>query len=291
MVGYVHDVPLYASLTLAALSIVVVELVWESGRRAQVLADLRTLDGGFSQLNAHVHRYISLAEGEVSQVPSGAIHQSLQAMLADASEWFFRGGSASWIRKEALPILAERRDRDLPFSTVLLDPRQFDLCEKYARYRRQSSAQPIAESNSKEIQRAILGLIFALGWYQTHRRVRASIALTGHFSPIRLDASQARVMLTVADLDLPALRAEATSWLYRSLLDDFRADFSVGGRLSLPEPNEALFPESPTGSDVQNALIQTHLVTGESLLDGFEGFDEQEFSEILRRSFVKGTAQ
>jgi hypothetical protein len=285
IIGAVGDFPLYGTLSLAGISIIVTELAWENGRRDQLHADTRSL-------HTDVAGVLTIIQRDVDQVPAAAIHGQLVAMLGEATEWLFRGGSASWIRAEVLPALGQRTERELKFSTVLLDPRDLEVCLKYARYRRQSmdrASSPISNADlSQEIRNSILGLVFALGWYQTHGRIRADVTFTRHFSPVRLDGSQARVMLTVADLRLPALRADAGSWLYSALLDEFRAYFNVGGALTLPESDESIFLHDRDGlgeTNVRDALAQTRLEGESALLDQLGALESKDFDAILKSAF------
>lgn len=215
----------------------------------------------------------------VRQVPASDIRGLLEANVEGASEYLFRGGSGRWLRKFTMPALSKATDRDVRITIELLDPRDKDLCDAYARYR--ATALPRGHLRDKEdsrlIQRDILGSIYAAAWYSARRRIQANVILLRSFSPLRYDVSSEGLMVTVAEMTEPGLFAARGTWLHKSIVDELNQASHGHVRVDLPSGSKHHYPErltAITAADVR-AILSEATIRGRAdstpLLENFAG--------------------
>ena len=256
-------------LLLVVVSTIALDITVQTARRERLLEVSENLAEKTKQLLGN--------SGTLRQLPAATVGAELAKQLDSADQWFFRGGSASWIRGEALPTLARNVDKQVSFHAILLDPREVAACSAYANYRYQSRqdvpVQTPGRRDPTEIQAAVLATLYDLAWHQHHSRIRPSVALTSHYSPIRIDGSNHAFVLTVADLRDPALLAESGTWLHSAIKDELLAPFEGGHPLVHLDGNSSAFPESRdevTAEMIRNAVVEFNLETPDGLqIDNF----------------------
>jgi hypothetical protein len=171
------------------------------------------------------------------EVAPHRIDDELALLLESATQWSFRGASARWQRGAVLPRLAKIKDRNVAYRAQVLNPFDDDLCQKYAEYRssqRRGTRKP-HDARGEKVQLDLMAFLFALSWFQTTARLRPSITLLQTFSPLRIDASDKALVVTVANHAEPGLRATSHSWYYKSLLDEYDQADEILVALKLPK--------------------------------------------------------
>jgi len=215
----------------------------------------------------------------VRQVPPPEIRQRLVDNVAGASLFYFRGGSGRWLRRFTLPQLGAIVDREIDVSVQLLDPRDGELCEEYARYRAASRPAGTVRDEERDprlIQRDLLGSVYAAAWHSARTRLRAEVVLLRAFSPLRHDVSSEGLMITVADETAPGVYAAAGSWFHAAVIDEMRQARHGHAVVTLPAPGAAFPPDlaAATGDQVRAALSAATVAAagggpGTPLLDGY----------------------
>src|SRR5579885_95272 len=174
---------------------------------------------------------------EAQEVMPSEIAGYLSHFLATAEHWRFRGGSGRWQRQAVLPHLAKVTRFDVHYKMQILDPRDSELCARYAAYRARQLPAEVRradEGEARTLLTDILACIYAAGWYRQHSRIRPSIFLLKLYSPLRYDIGGAGLMATVADPTARGLYARRDTWYYTSFVDEFDQACSELPRLVLP---------------------------------------------------------
>lgn len=241
-------------LLLAASTVLLAYFAVNASAR-QASAEASSLRGDVRDLLARVESGLDT----VRQVPPAEIRQRLTSNVAGASSFYFRGGSGRWLRSFTLPQLGSIVDREIEVSVQLLDPRDGELCEEYARYRaasRPARAVRDDERDPRLIQRDLLGSIYAAAWYSARTRMRAEVVLLRTFSPLRYDVSSEGLMITVADEAAAGLLAVAESWFHKAVVDEMRQARHGHAVAALPAAGANFPPDltQVTGQQVQAAL-------------------------------------
>lgn len=175
----------------------------------------------------------------VHEVPSGDIRGTLENMLDNSSEWYFRGGSARWQREAVLPALAANSARKIPYKAQIISPFDQKLCTEYAEYRKKSRPDDRG-TDWKSIQIELLSFIYAASYWSSLSRVTPEIHLLHRYSPFRLDANSQSAVVTIADQKKNGLRANSGNWYYTSILDEFESEIRDSAALSIPVLTEGV---------------------------------------------------
>lgn len=204
---------------------------------AIVLSQIGARDVDKSLIN-EIESLKELVESAVSvtavhEVPAGQIRAELERMLDSSKEWYFRGGSARWQRDTVLPRLAQIRDRPVQYHIQIISPFEFELCEKYALYRRKSRPED-ERGDPRQISYELLAFVYATAVWTSRSKISPRITLLHRFSPFRLDGNSDSFMITVADIAKNGLKTNAGNWYHASLLDEFIFEAGHATHLRLP---------------------------------------------------------
>lgn len=188
---------------------------------------------------------VTLDQKAVQEIPPAQIGLELDELLEGTTEWYFRGGSATWQRKTVLPKLAGIKDKPVHYNVQIISPFESTLCSKYASYRAKSRDErdPI---DAEQIQLELLAFIYAIAVWRSRSKIFPEITLLKRFSPFRLDGNSKRFIITVADLSQNALRTESGNWYFNSLIDEFKFESENSESLRLPQ-NPIYFKNNTNG--------------------------------------------
>lgn len=251
---------------------------------------LATLQDAADRREFEEQRWLAAA---VHQVESGQIGPRLERLLAESTNWQFRGGSGRWLRSATLPALSRVRDREVPLLVQLLDPRDEHLCGECARYRasqRDAADLRPDEDDPRTIQADLLSSIYAIAWHSARSRINPEIVLLRSFSPLRYDIGTSGMFVTVAKRSEPALYASSGSWYFRSVTDEL-AQATHGHPIVVPPASTDVFPRTPsevTSASVRAALEATRVRstgTESPLLAHFATASHVDFEKVARHVF------
>jgi hypothetical protein len=216
--------------------------------------------------------------------------QQLDDLLANTATWRFRGGSGRWQRSTVLPTLSRNTTFDISYVMQIVDPRNRELCNRYANYR---SLQRIAQGGERDgapedVRADLLACVYAAAWYSTRSRIKAEVSLLRTYGPLRFDVGSEGLVITVADPFAPALYARRGGWLFNAMVDEIQRSHDELPRLHFPR-TPSLFPaefRDVNGKHVRDALLATHVRSEDGYLAHFlDQSDDADFEDVARRCF------
>ncbi|MBV8659124.1 MAG: hypothetical protein JO142_14990, partial [Burkholderiales bacterium] len=143
-------------------------------------------------------------KGETIEIPPQGITKEFEVLLNSATRWRYKGNFGRYLRSKVLPTLASRPN--IHVTACLIDPANQDLCEKHAAYRGSINAIDKGKNyDAKSVSLEVTITIVIASWYAKNRGMDIDIFLSGSFDPIRIDANDEAMILTVEDRRSPAL--------------------------------------------------------------------------------------
>jgi hypothetical protein len=281
-------VAVFCIFTLASIKRRREQLHSHSALQTQITHIARTLD----RVQEQTLRLQNM--GPVAELASSEIRMKLNAMTPEAAGWYFKGGSGRWQRESVLPILSGKSTREVPYRMLVLDPRDPDLCGRYARYRakqRPENQRRAGEGNPETVRDDLLACIYAAGWYKHRTRIQAQVFLTETYSPFRYDVSDKELVITVANADSPALYASAGSWFYDYVIDEMEQAMQELPTVEIPDSG-AHYPDGPStvSGDTVKAMLNACSVvrqggTPEPLMTKWTDLGEIDYKKLARLAF------
>lgn len=281
-----------ANFTLLVGSALAINLTLRHARGKDEAGATRDLRQEVHGLKDRIGAYFG---DEVSQVAAIDIASRLDEQLSHATAWSFRGGSGRWQRREALPRLGhEGRGVNTRYVMQILDPRDEDLCQRYATYRfaqRRKADRRAEEGRAVTVRDDLLACIFAVGWYDARARIDGSVFLMPLYSPLRIDAGSSGLVLSVANPDAPAMYAPAHSWYYQSVVDEMNQAQTEVAEIVLPAKSASFYPEEwrdVKSRHVRNMLkaVQVKSCTGEVTPLVPDSWSRVDYAKIAQLSFL-----
>ncbi|MEU1179711.1 hypothetical protein ABZ464_19015 [Streptomyces sp. NPDC005820] len=210
--------------TLAALALSVLRNRWDFGAEPDARARLRSAQQSLEELPRHIGR-LSLIEEMVTDfratldeesairiLRGTEITQALKEARADAREWIFRGGTATYVRAVVLPECvqrARRARRSLNVRLEILDPRDLPLCDRYANFFRHGMDDPNEDEQTwtgKGTQLELYATIFSACWWKQHYPpLKVEVALSSMVTLFRWDMTQNSLFITERGPRFPAM--------------------------------------------------------------------------------------
>lgn len=141
--------------------------------------------------------------------------------------WIYKGACGRYTRATTFPKLAEAARNDgigRDIAVYLLDPRNKELCTKYATYRKSlKSGKKGKPWSCKVVQEEIVSTAISAFKYQsTEPLLGIRLFFVNSFSAFRFDISESHVIVTKEEKDACALRADSGTYFYDSYKDDIR---------------------------------------------------------------------
>ena len=150
---------------------------------------------------------------ELDQIEPTKITSEFENLLADALRWRYTGNFGRYLRGKVLPTLSNRRNMQI--SVSIIDPENGPLCEKHAAYR--NSINSIDKGRFFDADTVALEVtvtIIHCAWHVANTNTSIELYLLSMYDPLRIDASDNAMILTVEDRRRPALRLTKTHFMY-----------------------------------------------------------------------------
>lgn len=142
----------------------------------------------------------------LQQLHASEIAASIDRALEGTSTWFFLGNRGRYLRSVVLPALAKRRDGVFNVQAILCIPFNFDLCRKFAEYKKLDPRDDEGgEWTPERVQSEIFAAMVVCLWYARLPNLSVTLWLSETFSPIRFDSSQHISFLTAENKREPCL--------------------------------------------------------------------------------------
>jgi hypothetical protein len=169
---------------------------------------------------------------DLVQLPATEITGAFDELLSGATRWRFKGNFGRYLRGRVLPTLARRADVDVDAS--IIDPRDKGLCERHARYRSEIQGIDMGrEYTALDVAREALTTILHCAWQAASDNVSIDLYLTNAFDPLRVDACDGGMIVTVEDRRKPALKIGAQNFMYDHFAIHMRYVFAQGHKLDI----------------------------------------------------------
>lgn len=265
-----------ALVALAALSLSVLRDRWHVDTEPDTRAALLAAHKSLMELPVRIERITAiddmvaetraaLDEASTIRVLHGTeITRSLAEARAEAKEWIFRGGTATFVRAVVLPECVRRaRQNRRVFSVRLeiLDPTNFELCERYTNFFRHGVADPNEDERTwtaKGTQVELFSTILAACWWRQHYPpLEIAVALSSTMTVFRWDMTQNNLFITERGPRFPAMIINEGRFYYDYWRNELSESFNQAHRLSLPKA--PLLSERPTVEETRDLFTRLEM--------------------------------
>lgn len=142
----------------------------------------------------------------------------------DTNFWFFSGGTGRYTRAVTLPEIS-KISKDLnesrSFKILLLNPRDKNLCSKYATYRNSLKSSKKSFWTTEYVQNEIIATICSAYIHKSlNPLLEISLFLKSTFSTMRIDLSQGNCIVTKEDKRDLALLTPNNTYLYKTYKEE-----------------------------------------------------------------------
>lgn len=159
------------------------------------------------------------------------IGQTLIKARTDTEKWWFNGGSGRYTRSVTLPYLAElarAKNKTIDVTIQIMNPKNRELCEKYANYR--NGLRTGKKTNPRTFSTVQIDLISTIVatyiWRQKQSLLNITLGLKENFSLFRTDLSSSGAIITKEDPIEPAILYESGTFFYHAQLEDLKQSLS-----------------------------------------------------------------
>ncbi|GLZ56626.1 hypothetical protein AB0B74_04770 [Micromonospora parva] len=201
----------------------------------------------------------SLDEVSTVRVLTGpAISEALAEARHRTDRWSFRGGTGTFTRIVTLPECVDKARRDrrsLAFRLEILDPRDIDLCEEYARLYRSLSEDPSAREQAWDgdgTRREIYATILAACWHkEMYGPLSMEIGLSKVISTFRWDLSSRSLVITQRGPRFPAMVIDSGRYYYDCWSTELQTSFEQCPKVPLELARRVPLGVRPEPADVR----------------------------------------
>jgi len=149
----------------------------------------------------------------MSNLEPTKITAAFELQLANATSWQYRGNFGRYLRGKVLPTLSAKTG--MRISACIIDPKDIDLCVEHSQYRTQINGIDKGKIYTVPIvQEEVLTTILICAWYAKSKSVTIDLYLTSVFDPIRTDASDKSMIVTVEDRRESALLIQRSHFMF-----------------------------------------------------------------------------
>lgn len=245
---------------------------------ADTLRELNEREGRLSTLGGLLTDTQRALDGLASvQFAVGAeVSEALTLARTGTDRWIFKGGTGAHTRVITLPncLRQARHDRrELLMRMEILDPTDFDACNRYARL-----YQSLAESDDddahtwdgKGTQIESYATILAACWHKQRvpHLLDIEIALTSAVSTFRWDLSSRYLIVTQRGPRFPAMIVERGKPYYDSWSIELRTSFGESDRIPLERALDTALGQEPSVPDVRSLFDALDLELSDDFSDG-----------------------
>lgn len=151
------------------------------------------------------------------------ITKEFDALLSSAGRWRYKGNFGRYMRGKVLPTLASKANFHI--SACIIDPANPSLCEEHARYRNSiNSIDKGMKYNAETVALEVVVTIIICAWFVTNKNIAIDLYLSSVFDPVRIDANDHAMILTVEDRRSPALKITSDHFMFEHF--DLQMQFS-----------------------------------------------------------------
>ncbi|MET9380140.1 hypothetical protein ABZY09_03420 [Streptomyces sp. NPDC002928] len=270
--------------TLAALALSVLRSKWEFNAEPEARARLLSAQQSLEDLPAHIRRISQVEElltdyratldeeSAIRILRGNEITQSLSEARAEAKEWIFRGGTATFVRAVVLPDCirrARRARRPLNVRLEILDPRDLRLCERYANFFRHGVEDPNEDEQTwtgEGTQLELYATIFAACWWKQHYPpLKIEVALSSTMTLFRFDMTQNFLFITERGPRFPAMMIREGRFFYDYWRNELDEQFDQSYKLPLTDAPR--LSEQPTPTETRDLFARLQLDLPDSFSD------------------------
>jgi hypothetical protein len=182
----------------------------------------------------------------------------------DSNFWFFSGGTGRYTRAVTFPEmskLSQDLNESRNFRILLLNPKDINLCAKYAIYRNSlKSAKSKKDNWTKEyVQNEIIATICSAYIQKSiNPLLEISIYLKSTFSTMRIDLSQSNCIVTKEDKKDLALLTPNNTYLYKTYKEEIFHLSKQCIELDMTGSIEDVKFGSITASDIEEICMHFH---------------------------------
>jgi hypothetical protein len=213
------------------------------------------------------------------------IGDALQEARQNTDTWAFKGGTGTFTRVVTLPECvdnARRRRRALAFHLEILDPSNFELCERYAKLYRTTLLE---SPNSNEqawtgdgTRRELLATILAACWYQERfQLLDIQIRLSSTITTFRWDLSSQFLIITQRGPRFPAMLIDRQKVYYDVWSTELRTSFEQCRQVPLDLARAVALSPVPTLDEARELFN----VIGIQLPDSY---DDEALGDIVEKA-------
>ncbi len=190
---------------------------------------------------------------QVVEVPPTKIGHEFTSLLKDAHRWFYSGNFGRYLRSRVLRDLSSRTGVDV--DVYILDPRIEPLCQQHAEYRNQiRTADGKSDYTAEDVALQAVVTVVYCGWYTRNRGMAIDLFLTKAFDPVRIDASDDAMILTVEDRQRPALKLSRGHFMFDHFMLELKYLATQASRL-----NVSGFPAKRSLQEITSEDVATFL--------------------------------
>ena len=144
------------------------------------------------------------------EVPPTSISNTLEAEAVASREWEYLGHTGRYVRTRIFPLLrkhSQQNNRQVRVRITILDPRNLELCQRYADYRKRSRSSEVFkdEWTAEKVRDEVMATVAAAAGLNAEvNHVQCEIRFRTSLSQFRFDVSDNQVMVTLEDPQEPA---------------------------------------------------------------------------------------
>ena len=159
----------------------------------------------------------------LSEIYPRNITKEFDVHLSNAGRWRYKGNFGRYMRGKVLPTLASKANFHI--NVCIIDPTNSVLCEEHARYRNSiNSIDKGKKYNAETVALEVVVTIVICSWYVANKSIAIDLYLSSVFDPVRIDANDNAMILTVEDRRSPALKITSDHFMFEHF--DLQMQFS-----------------------------------------------------------------
>ncbi|MBG0829615.1 DUF1328 domain-containing protein [Planomonospora sp. ID67723] len=281
-------------VTLAALSLALLRERWRSEADPDTRKALLTAQASLQKLPEQLER-INTVDGMLSDaraaldeaakvrvLTGNEISRVLAEARAEAKEWIFRGGTATFVRAVVIPECVRRarqNRRELSIRLEILDPANHELCARYANYFRRMVDDPNEDERSwttKETQVELYATILAACWWQQrYPRLKIAVGLSSTMTIFRWDMTQSCMVITERGPRFPAMLIKEGRFYYDYWRNELDESFNQARPVHLRRAQ--LLSDDPTVEEARELFARLELRLPDT-------YSDEDVAEVVRHA-------
>lgn len=154
------------------------------------------------------------------EVPPTSISNTLETAAAVTNEWEYVGHTGRYVRSRIFPLLkkhSQQNNRPVRVRMTILDPRDMELCQRYADYRKRSRSSEVFKDDwtAEKVRDELVATVAAtIELNSGVNHIQCEIRFRSTLSHFRFDVSDDQVMVTQEDPQEPAFSYPRGSRFY-----------------------------------------------------------------------------